>query len=262
MSGPALELSAVAFGYGERPLFAGLDLAVADGEIGAVLGPNGSGKTTLVRLASGQLRPDAGTIRLQGRNVGEMTASERARRIAVVPQDTWLAFRFTVDEVVMMGRAPHQGRFGVERTVDREQVDLAMERTDSHRLAGRPFQELSGGERQRVILARALAQQPDVLLLDEPTSFLDLKHRLAIYDLLTRLNAESGLTVLVVSHDINLVARHCRRLVLLHEGRVHADGTAESVLVPQNIREVYGVEAEVRTDPVTARPYVVPLTRS
>jgi iron complex transport system ATP-binding protein len=255
----ALTLSGVEFGYGARPLFRGVDLALCDGEMTAVLGPNGSGKTTLVRLASGHLRPQAGSIRLGERDLATLNARERARSISVVPQETTLTFRYTVDEVVMMGRAPHQGLLGVESAADREQVDLALERTGAGELARRPFDELSGGERQRVVLARALAQQPRVLLLDEPTSFLDLKHRLLIYDLLTRLNEETGLTVLVVSHDINLVARHCRRLLLLQDGAVQADGAPVEVLVPENIRAVYGVDSEVRVDPVTGRPYVVAL---
>lgn len=158
----------------------------------------------------------------------------------------------------MMGRAPHQGLLGIERRVDQEEVRLAMERTDISQLASRPFHQLSGGERQRVVIARALGQQPKVLLLDEPTAFLDLKHRLIVYDLLTRLNRETGLTLLVVSHDINLVARHCRRLVLLQNGHAVADGSPEEVLVAENIRRVYGVDAEVRRDPVSHRPYVVP----
>ena len=255
----ALSFSSVQFGYRGEPLFHGFEFRLGDREMTGVLGPNGTGKTTLVRLASGYLRPQSGRILLSERDVKALPARERARRIAVVPQETHLAFNFNVREVVSMGRAPHQGLLGIERSVDQQQVALAMDRTAVGELASRSFHQLSGGERQRVILARALAQEPQILLLDEPTAFLDLKHRLIVYELLTRLNRETGLTLMVVSHDINLVARYCRRVVLLHDGRVVADGTPEEVLVPENIRTVYGVEAKVQTDPVSGHPYVVPV---
>ena len=253
----ALRFASIEFGYARESLFRAFGLSIAKGEMTGLLGPNGTGKTTLVRLASGQLKPRSGRILLGERDLVSLAARERAQQVAVVPQETHLSFNYTVDEVVMMGRAPHQGLLGVERPVDRERVELALECTDAAELTGRSFHRLSGGERQRVVIARALAQEPTVLLLDEPTAFLDLKHRVIVYDLLTQLNSETGLTLVVVSHDINLIARHCRRLVLLDRGVVTADGTPEEVLTPDKIREVYGVEAEVRTDPVTGRPRVV-----
>ncbi len=259
MTRPALELHRVTFGYTAEPLFRGFDLAVGRGEMTGVLGPNGTGKTTLVRLASGTLVPGGGTVRLDGDDAAGLAPRERARRIAVVPQETRLAFDYSVHEVVAMGRAPHQGLLGLENHRDREQVQLAMQRTGIEALAARRFRQLSGGERQRVVIARALGQEPDLLLLDEPTAFLDLRHRLIVYELLTRLNREAGLTVVVVSHDINLVARYCSRLVLLEGGRAVADGPPERVLVPDNIRAVYGVDSEVRPDPVSGRPHVVAL---
>ena len=260
MPATILRFDDVTFAYRQSRVFSGFSFGLADGEMTAILGPNGSGKTTLVRLAVGYLQPSGGTITLAGRRLEEIPARERARMVAVVPQETQLAFDFTVRDVVRMGRAPHLGLLGIEGEGDRDLVDAAMERTDIARLAERRFLTLSGGERQRVVIARALAQEPQVLLLDEPTAFLDLRHRLAAYSLLDELNRERGITVIVVSHDINLAARHCDRLVLLRDGSVHADGSPAEVLTPANVADVYEVDAEVRRDPVTNRPYISPLS--
>ena len=254
-----LRFDEVSFAYRQSRVFSGFSFVLGAGEMTAILGPNGSGKTTLVRLAVGYLQPSGGTISLSGLPLGEIPARERARIVAVVPQDTQLAFDFTVREVIHMGRAPHLGLLGFEKEHDRGVVDAVMARTDVAQLAERRFLTLSGGERQRVVIARALAQEPQVLLLDEPTAFLDLRHRLAAYSLLTELNRERGITVIVVSHDINLAARHCDRLVLLRDGAIHADGAPDEVLTPENVADVYDVEAQVRTDPVTGRPYIFPL---
>jgi iron complex transport system ATP-binding protein len=260
VSTPALTLERVAFAYGRTPVLTGLDLAIAEGSITGLLGPNGSGKTTLVRLASAALRPASGRIALFGDDLAALPARERARRVAVVPQETHPVFEFTVDEIVRMGRTPHLGLLGLEGPRDRRIAREAMERCEVAFLAARSFRALSGGERQRVLLARALAQEARLLLLDEPTAFLDLKHRLAVYALLGRLHRENGLSVVVVSHDINLAARHCDRLVLLRCGGVVADGTPAEVLRPEPIRSVYEVDVEIRTDPSSGRPFVIPLS--
>ncbi len=259
MSTPALAMERLAFAYGRTPILAGLDLSVATGTITGILGPNGSGKTTLVRLASAALRPSAGCITLFGSDLASLPDRERARSVAVVPQETHPIFEFTVEEVVRMGRAPHLGLLGLERPGDLRISREAMERCEVAHVRGRSFRALSGGERQRVMLARALAQEARLLLLDEPTAFLDLKHRLAVYALLGRLHRDSGLTVVVVSHDINLAARHCDRLVLLRCGSIAADGTPAEVLRPEPIRSVYEIDVEVRTDPSSGRPFVIPL---
>lgn len=259
MSTPALTMERLAFAYRKTPILAGLDLSVAAGTITGLLGPNGSGKTTLVRLASAALRPAAGRITLFGSDLSALPDRERARRVAVVPQETHPVFEFTVEEVVRMGRAPHLGLLGLETPRDRKISRESMERCDVAHVGGRSFRALSGGERQRVMLARALAQEARLLLLDEPTAFLDLKHRLAVYALLGRLHRDSGLTVVVVSHDINLAARHCDRLVLLRCGAIAADGTPAEVLRPEPIRSVYEIDVEVRTDPSSGRPFVIPL---
>ena len=254
-----LQLDGVSFAYRGAPVFAGLDLSVGEGEMTAVLGPNGSGKTTLVRLAVGHLGPSSGAVTLRGKSLTDIPARERARTISVVPQESHLAFDFTVREIVLMGRAPHQGILGVDGEDDRSIALEAMEQTGIAHLAERRFPELSGGERQRVVIARALAQRPRLLLLDEPTAFLDLKHRLSVYALLTGLNRDLGITIVVVSHDINLAARHCGRVVLLHRGVVAADGSPDDVLTVENLRSVYGVDADVRRDPGSGRAYVYPL---
>jgi iron complex transport system ATP-binding protein len=262
VSAPALALQRLDFAYGKTPILAGLDLVVTTGTITGILGPNGSGKTTLVRLASAALRPTSGRIALFGSDIASLPARERARRVAVVPQETYPVFEFTVEEIVRMGRAPHLGLLGLEGPRDRKVAREAMDRCEVSPLATRSFRALSGGERQRVMLARALAQEARLLLLDEPTAFLDLKHRLTVYALLGRLHRDDGLTVVVVSHDINLAARHCDRLVLLRGGAIAFDGTPAEVLRPDPIRSVYEVEVEVRTDPSSGRPFVIPLAPS
>lgn len=254
-----LRFDRVSFSYRSAAVLEEFSLGIEPGEMTALLGPNGSGKTTLVRLAAGYLRPASGGVRLAGRPVAELASRERARVVSVVPQESHLAFDFTVREVVLMGRAPHLGLLGVDGDDDRRIVHWAMEQTDITRLAERRFTALSGGERQRVVVARALAQQPLLLLLDEPTAFLDLKHRLALYRLLTELNRDLRITVVAVSHDINLAARHCRRLVLLDRGHVAGDGAPDDVLTADNLRRVYGVEAAVRRDPDSGSAYVFPL---
>jgi len=259
MSGTALAFEGVAFAYGRTPVLEGIDLAVPAGSITGLLGPNGTGKTTLVRLASAALRPKAGRISVFGDDLASLPTRERARRVAVVPQETHPVFDFSVEEIVRMGRAPHLGLFGIESPSDRRLAGEAMERCEVGHVASRSFRALSGGERQRVMLARALAQQARLLLLDEPTAFLDLKHRLAVYALLALLHRDTGLTVVVVSHDINLAARHCDRLVMLRCGSVFADGTPAEVLRPETIRSVYDVEVEIRSDPSSGRPFVIPL---
>lgn len=256
MTAPALKFERVTFGYGGSPVLAELDLTIRPAELVGLLGPNGVGKTTFVRLASGALAPSAGRIELFGEDLAALAARERARRVAVVPQETHPVFEFTVSEIVRMGRAPHLGFLGLETQRDRDLARDAMRRCSVEHLADRSFRALSGGEHQRVLLARALTQEAPLLLLDEPTAFLDIRHRLAAYDVLVGLR-DAGLAVVVVSHDINLAARHCDRLVLMHGGGVAADGVPAEVLTPASIGEAYGVDVEILTDPSTGRPFVI-----
>lgn len=256
-NGAVLEFRGVRFAYPGAPVFSGLDLSVRRGEWTALLGPNGSGKTTFIRLASGSIRPTEGTIRLFERDLLSLPARERARRVAVVPQHANPAFEFSVLQMALLGRSPHQGLLGLESDRDLEIARAALAEADVAHLESRPYHALSGGERQRVLLARALAQEASLLLLDEPTAFLDLRHRLAAYEILGRLVRDRGITVVLVSHDVNLAARYCHRLVLLRRGEVAADGAPEDVLRPEPLRAVYEVEVDVRIDPHSGRPYTI-----
>jgi iron complex transport system ATP-binding protein len=239
-------------------LFDGLSLSIAGGSFVGLIGPNGSGKTTLLRLLAGLLRPDAGEIFLEGRPVEALPPRARARRVAVVVPESPLLFNFSVLEVVLMGRAPHLGLLGLERAEDFAVARAALRDVDLAGREDRPIQELSSGERQRALIARALAQEPRLLLLDEPTAYLDMKHALAIYEILGRLGRDLGLTVVAVSHDLNLAARHAGRLVLLHAGRKAADGAPAEVLTAERILEVYETEADVARDPGSGAPLVLP----
>lgn len=221
-------------------------LTVAPGEFLGLIGPNGSGKSTLLRCLTGLLAPQGGAVLIDGQPVEEWPPGELARRLGVVPQSEQTAFEFTVEQLVAMGRYPHRRRWQRETAADRRAVAEALAFTGLTSLAQRPLGSLSGGERQRVLLARALAQEPQALLLDEVTTHLDLGYQAEILALLERLNAERGLTIVAVLHDLNLAARCCRRLVLLAQGRIVAEGTPTEVLTPDNLREAYGVEVSVR----------------
>jgi iron complex transport system ATP-binding protein len=259
-TGPVLEALGLRYRHpgASSDLFDGVSLGLSAGRFVGLIGPNGSGKTTLVRLLGGLLRPAAGEVRLEGRPMSALPPRARARRIAVVLQESTLLFNFSVLEVVLMGRAPRLGLLGLEGPDDFAAARSALRDVDLLGREGRPIQELSSGERQRALIARALAQEPRVLLMDEPTAFLDMKHALAIYEILSRLSREQGLLVLAVSHDLNLAARHAERLLLLHLGRLVADGPPDQVLTRERIREVYETEAEVARDPVSGAPLVLP----
>ena len=258
MTQAGLRAGALGFGYAEALLFSGLEIGIAPGEMVALIGPNGSGKTSLLKLLAGTLRPAQGGVTLDGTPVSGMPARTRARKIAVVPQETYPVFDFTVRETVLMGRTAHLGALGIESAADLAAADEALQRTGTRHLAGRMLSHLSGGERQLVVIARALAQRPSWLLLDEPTAFLDIRHRLEIYQLLARLNQEQGLTIVTTSHDINLAARFCRRVVLLKEGRIRADGPPVEVFQAAVLSDVYETALRVERDARTGLPVVVP----
>jgi len=225
-----------------------------------VIGPNGSGKSTLMRLLSGVLRPSSGTIQVHGQPIGTYSRRDLARAIAVVPQDTVIEFPFSVTEVVLMGRSPHLGSFAFEGDRDLDVARRAMQHTGVLELADRSIHELSGGERQRVVLARALAQETDILLLDEPAAFLDIRHEVEIYDLLQALQRE-GKSVLTVLHDLNLAALYCDRVALLKAGRVVRTGTPAEVITYTVLTEVYETEVYVDVNGVTGAMNVLPLSR-
>jgi iron complex transport system ATP-binding protein len=248
----------VRFGYGESPLIEGFSVALPEGSFTGVLGPNGAGKTTLLKLLAGTLAPEAGSVLLFGKPLAALRDRERAQAIAVVPQEGRVLFPFTVLEIVLMARFSRLGILGMERRADEELARACLREVEMDSAADRPLNALSSGERQRVLIARALAQEPRVLLLDEPTTYLDLKHRLRIYATLARINRERGVTILTISHDPTLVARACRRILLLAAGRLLTEGTPEEVLTPRWIRSAYGTGAEITRDPRTGSPVVIP----
>ncbi len=244
-------------GYDDAEILKGISIRLEDSAFVGVVGPNGSGKTTLLRSMSRVLRPSSGTVEIDGKDIYSIPARDFARCVGVVPQDVWVAFDFTVLEVALMGRSPRMGRFAVESSRDIAIAMKALARTGTDHLAYRPIGSLSGGERQRVMMARALAQEPRLLLLDEPTSHLDISFQFDIMDLVKSLNEEHGLTVLAVLHDLNLASHYCDRIVMIGGGRVFAEGSPTTVITPSNIRQVYGAEVWVRRHPATRRPYVI-----
>lgn len=247
-------------GYGATPVLKGIHLRISRGELVGLLGPNGSGKSTLLRVLSGVLKPQKGQVCLDGQPLSQLRAKEVAQKLAFVPQREEVAFGFTAWEVVLLGRAPYIGWWGRERAEDVTATRRAMERTDSLPLADRAFSTLSGGERQRVVLARGLAQETSLLLLDEPLTHLDVAHQVSTLSLLRQLNREEGLTVLAALHDINLASEFCDRLIVLRQGQIVADGTPTEVITPALLARVFGLDAWVRVNPATGRPHVLPRT--
>ena len=259
---PVLEISDLAVSYEtdartRRPVLRGLRLRVGEGEMVALVGPNGSGKTTLLRAIAGTLPRDAGRVELFGRAVERWSRTALARRVAVLPQSLVLPDGFRVSELVEMGRAPHATRWFGSSPEDAEAVERALGDADALDLADRHADELSGGERQRVLVAMALAQQPELLLLDEPTLHLDIAHQAGLLATVARLRARRGLTVIAVLHDLNLAAVHAPRVAVLGGGLIVADGPPDSVLRADLVREVFGVPMdEARTS--DGRRFLVP----
>ncbi|MBW3622472.1 MAG: ABC transporter ATP-binding protein [Armatimonadetes bacterium] len=263
MSAPArLSIEGVTVAFGDVSALSGVSLEVPAGDFLGLLGPNGSGKTTLLRVISRALAPQLGEVKLDGEDLRRYAPAELARRMAVVPQISVPTLDFTAGELVRMGRSPYQGRWGVETRLDREVAEEAMRLTSTLPFEGRVAGTLSGGEYQRVLVARALAQEPDLLLLDEPTAHLDLSAQIGLLELLHRLNRLQGITVVAVLHDLNLAATYCRRLAMLHRGRLVSLGSPEEVLTVERLREVYDAETLVRPHPLTGRPMVVPVPGS
>ena len=245
---PMLAVTDVRFGFTDRPSFLGpVTLSVRPGECWAIVGPNGAGKSTLLKLMAGLHRPHAGEVRILGTSVGAMSARLRARHVAYVPQHPPGDLDQSVRDIVLMGRFPHRSLGLFESAEDYRIADRAMEVCGTLTFADRPISTLSGGEAQRVHVAAAMAQEPEVLLLDEPTASLDLRHQLAIFQIVTDRASAEGLAVVVVTHDVNLAARFCSHVLLLDDGRSVAMGTPEEVLTPEVLSPVYGVEMTTLT---------------
>ena len=249
---PAIQTRELSFAYKDRAVLHTISLSVESGEMVGILGPNGSGKTTLLRILSAVLAGE-GEVSVDGRNIATYGRRELSRLFAVVPQENRVNFPYTVAEIVLMGRANYHSHFALEGKKDIEVARASMELTDCLSLSSRYFHELSGGEKQRVMLARALAQEPKILLLDEPSAFLDLKHQVQLFELLRRLNRE-GLTIVAALHDLNLAALFFSRLVMLREGTIYRDGSPREVLTENTIDEVYGIRVRVEPDPSGEKP--------
>ena len=267
-----LSAARLSYSYRQNPAKAGLhdnaDFALRDvsvniapGSLTGLLGPNGCGKTTLLKLLSGVLKPELGSVRLGDRELRLLSARAVAQQIAVVPQETHPAFDFTVMEMVLMGRHPHLGAFQLEGPSDLAIAREALAATGTAHLAARVYMTLSGGEKQRVVIASALAQKPKVLLLDEPTASLDLRYQLEIASLLKQLNRERGVTMVLATHDLNLAASVCDTLVLVREGRVHMQGPTNEVLTSSSVEQLYGVIADVAFHERAGHMTVIPVRR-
>ena len=258
-----LRADAVSFGYGDSGfLLSDASVAITPGSLTGLLGPNGCGKTTLLKLLCGVLRPRSGRVTLEDRPLAAMTRRELARHIAVVPQETHPAFEYSVTEMVLMGRHPHLGMFRLEGPADFEAAHEALDATGTAHLGARNYMTLSGGEKQRVIIASALAQATGTLLLDEPTASLDLGYQLEVAALLARLNRDRKVTMVLATHDLNLAASLCDRLVVMREGRVLAQGPTNDVLTGAMVRQLYDVDADVQFHQRAGHLTVVPVRRS
>jgi iron complex transport system ATP-binding protein len=261
-----LQATDVAFTYHRAPgaprVLDGVSLSVPRGSIVGLIGPNGSGKTTLIRLLSGTLKPTTGSVALDGIPLSTLSRRDLARHVAVVPQDTHVTFDFSAIEIVLMGRYAHLGAFALEGPDDFAIARQALAATGTTALESRQFATLSGGEKQRVVIASALAQASDILLLDEPTTALDVGFQFEITTLLAQLNRERGTTMVVSTHDLNLAATLCTELILIRGGRVLAQGKTREILTADNIRQLYNVEADVTFHQRAGHLTVVPLART
>jgi iron complex transport system ATP-binding protein len=262
MNRVALEARGIDFSYYDGLVLRDVSLGLRVGDLMGLIGPNGSGKTTLLGVLSGLLVPSRGEVYLDGQGIRAFDRRQVAQRVAVVPQELNVPFAFSSYEMVMMGRTPHVRPILGAGPRDRQVVVDKMELTATLDLAERPFNELSGGEKQRVIIAMALAQEPQILLLDEPTVHLDINHQVEILELIKRLNRQEGLTVLATMHDLNLAALYFDRLILLDRGQVVASGSPSEVLREESIRQVFQADVQVQEHPTHHTPQVVvlPLT--
>jgi iron complex transport system ATP-binding protein len=257
----ALEARELRVGYGGPDVVAGLDLTIAAEQVTAIVGANGCGKSTLLRALARLITPTAGSVLLDGREIRDLSSKDVAKRLGLLPQSPTAPENLTVEDLVARGRYPHQGLFRQWSPSDEAAVEEALAATATAEFRGRPLDELSGGQRQRAWIAMALAQQTELLLLDEPTTYLDLAHQIDVLDLLDGLVAERGRTVVMVLHDINQACRYADQLVAMRDGRVHAAGAPGEIVDDRFIHDVFGLEARVVDDPVTGTPLCLPIAQ-
>lgn len=249
-------------GYGDEMIVRDVSFQIHKGDFLGIIGPNGSGKSTLLKLISRALPVKGGRVLFEEEDIQHMSLKKLSQKIAFVPQDTMINFPFTVEEIVLMGRIPHLKRLQHESKIDRDIALRSLELTDVLSLRNKNINELSAGERQRVIIARALAQEPSLMFLDEPTSHLDIGHEIRLLDLLKKLNKDNSLTVVIVMHDLNLASEYCDRLMLLENGRIYKEGSAKDVLTYQTIEAVYNTIVVVKENPISFKPYCIPISES
>ena len=257
----SLTIENLTLGYGNKNVIEKLDLAIPPGQVTAIVGANACGKSTLLRSMSRLLAPRTGRVVLDGKEVHRTPAKQLARTLGLLPQSPIAPEGITVADLVGRGRHPHQGMFARWSKEDDTAVAEALDATETAALADRPVDELSGGQRQRVWIAMALAQHTDLLLLDEPTTFLDVSHQIEVLDLLTDLNQQRGTTIVMVLHDLNMAARYSDHLIALADGTLHAAGKPAEVLTEDTVRAVFGLESQVITDPTSGKPLMLPLGR-
>ncbi|MBS3920993.1 MAG: ABC transporter ATP-binding protein [Deltaproteobacteria bacterium] len=256
-----IDLRSVSFRYRQDWVLQDISLRIERGEFIGVIGPNGSGKSTLLKILCRLLSPQKGEILLEITSLSEMSQREIARKIAVVPQEAYSLFPFRVVEIVLMGRSPYLGHLMFEGVRDLEIAKKAMDWTETLSISERFIDELSGGERKRVFIARALAQEPEIILLDEPTANLDIHHQVDFLNLVLNLNREKGLTIVMASHDLNIASEYCDRLILLKGGRIYKMGPPREVITRENIEEVYGCKVWVDENPISGMPRITLLKK-
>ncbi len=255
----AVEVESLTYGYGDESILKNLSFCVPEGLFFTIIGPNGSGKTTLMKLMTGLEKPSKGRVKIQGKPIGRYRRRELARTAAFVPQMTAVDFPFTLEEVVSMGRSPHKGLLGLDTPEDLEIVRQSMAFTQVEHLAGRKLDKVSGGEQQRAFIARAICQQPRVIFLDEPTAALDLAHQVLVMDLMERLQKEKGVTVVMVSHDVNLACMYSHTLMLLKKGEIVGIGAPKEVLTYETLEAAYGCALMVDESPLGDFPRITPV---
>jgi len=253
-----IKVNQLSFAYDNSPVIRELSFSIEAGEFVGIIGPNGAGKSTLLKLLDRILQPQHGSIELNKKRLNKYNRKELARLIGFVQQDFTSAFNFSALDIVLMGRFPYQKSFSFDSVEDLEIARQVMRLTDCDYLKHRKFNTLSGGERQRIVLSSALAQEPEILLLDEPTTALDLKHQLHFYEILSKLNQEQGMTILTVTHDVNLAAQFCKRIIVMKGGEILADGDTKDVLNKMTLQNVYDTPLEIVQHPNSHLPVILP----